>query len=494
MARGKIGRNDPCPCGSGKKFKKCHLDRERQRPLTGEEVRKAWQRTHGKRLCLHPDAGPTVCAGKIVRAHTLRRSADLERIARDGHVYGIKALPFTPPERLVRPRLIGLNEASTFTGFCAYHDNRLFRPLERQPFEASNEQVALLAYRALCRELFAKRAAMEYVPTMREGDRGAPLEFQLRTQTTMGAYEAGAAPGLRDAEIHKSRFDELLRRADYGQIQYLVVRLNETPDVLFTSGYYPDASFAGERVQDLSDLGRTADLMTLSLITRDAGGAAVLAWLDSSPAGQRVAASLDALDDQEIPHAMVRFAYLGENTYSSPPWWEALSDENRTALVRRTFDSVNPFSPARVDRLKDDGLRVVQWTVRDRLVDGRAWRRVPRCSAIEKRHAATAPEACRKQGFVRLIIGVGETGDFEPRSDWWHFVASFGRALYNGSKPGRAQYRGMNERRERVKGRLLNEGQLLSFLAGVLEAAPVVRLRPVAMTPTQNRPDVIATH
>jgi preprotein translocase subunit SecA len=24
----KIGRNDPCPCGSGKKYKKCHLGRE----------------------------------------------------------------------------------------------------------------------------------------------------------------------------------------------------------------------------------------------------------------------------------------------------------------------------------------------------------------------------------------------------------------------------------------------------------------------------------
>ena len=23
-----IGRNDPCPCGSGKKFKKCHMGRE----------------------------------------------------------------------------------------------------------------------------------------------------------------------------------------------------------------------------------------------------------------------------------------------------------------------------------------------------------------------------------------------------------------------------------------------------------------------------------
>jgi hypothetical protein len=26
----KIGRNDPCPCGSGKKFKKCHLGREEE--------------------------------------------------------------------------------------------------------------------------------------------------------------------------------------------------------------------------------------------------------------------------------------------------------------------------------------------------------------------------------------------------------------------------------------------------------------------------------
>lgn len=29
----KIGRNDPCPCGSGKKFKHCHLDKEDQLAL-----------------------------------------------------------------------------------------------------------------------------------------------------------------------------------------------------------------------------------------------------------------------------------------------------------------------------------------------------------------------------------------------------------------------------------------------------------------------------
>ena len=30
-----IGRNDPCPCGSGKKFKKCHLGKEDELPLDG---------------------------------------------------------------------------------------------------------------------------------------------------------------------------------------------------------------------------------------------------------------------------------------------------------------------------------------------------------------------------------------------------------------------------------------------------------------------------
>ena len=31
----KIGRNDPCPCGSGKKFKKCHMGREEELQLDG---------------------------------------------------------------------------------------------------------------------------------------------------------------------------------------------------------------------------------------------------------------------------------------------------------------------------------------------------------------------------------------------------------------------------------------------------------------------------
>lgn len=34
----KVGRNDPCPCGSGNKYKKCCIDKERQNPVVNRKV------------------------------------------------------------------------------------------------------------------------------------------------------------------------------------------------------------------------------------------------------------------------------------------------------------------------------------------------------------------------------------------------------------------------------------------------------------------------
>ena len=34
-AEGKVGRNEPCPCGSGKKFKNCHRKRTKVYPIEG---------------------------------------------------------------------------------------------------------------------------------------------------------------------------------------------------------------------------------------------------------------------------------------------------------------------------------------------------------------------------------------------------------------------------------------------------------------------------
>ncbi len=52
----KIGRNEPCPCGSGKKYKKCCIDREVEKNiLTGEclPIYKCWiTRPEGSRIAV----------------------------------------------------------------------------------------------------------------------------------------------------------------------------------------------------------------------------------------------------------------------------------------------------------------------------------------------------------------------------------------------------------------------------------------------------------
>src|SRR5713226_10117174 len=46
--RKKVGRNDPCPCGSGNKYKKCHIYQPPVEPMSPEFQAKAWALFDGK--------------------------------------------------------------------------------------------------------------------------------------------------------------------------------------------------------------------------------------------------------------------------------------------------------------------------------------------------------------------------------------------------------------------------------------------------------------
>lgn len=123
-----LSRNDPCWCGSGKKFKKCHIDRVQQEPLG-----RATLEEHAKRsakVCCAQSLNDSLCTTRIVKAHTVSKSGCLKQISHNGHVMGTKT-SFSELDRTqgkVLVRKIGINDASTFTGFCSYHDKELFSP------------------------------------------------------------------------------------------------------------------------------------------------------------------------------------------------------------------------------------------------------------------------------------------------------------------------------------------------------------------------------
>ncbi|MBF0128812.1 MAG: hypothetical protein HQL33_02345 [Alphaproteobacteria bacterium] len=104
----------------------------------------------------HKCLDPTMtCTEKPINAHSIQNARVLTLLERRGHVVmPHRKISASGPE--IRFEEVGRNQASTFTGFCATHDNSIFRSLDTQTFDSKNpEHLFLLAYRSVTRELHA---------------------------------------------------------------------------------------------------------------------------------------------------------------------------------------------------------------------------------------------------------------------------------------------------------------------------------------------------
>ncbi len=361
----RVGRNEPCWCGSGEKFKKCHLNRAAMPKRTLQEIIETAQTAYAKKYCLHPDQA--TCNRGIIKAHSVQQHGGLSKIAIKGQVYSFKdnnVGDIAKGNGLAIPKLVIVGKASTFTGFCGLHDDQTFAPIEKHPFISCPEHAFLLGYRHFCTELFTKRAAASLLPTLRQADRGKPLEFQFALQQNVDVFQEGFDQGFKDVEKIKAKYDEALLSKDFSHVQYYIVRFNEVPDLLCCSGYFPAYDFDGVELQSLLVLNKIPDHVNFSIVTTDKGGAAVFSWLGDNNASERLVKSLHKMSDAELPNAIIRhtFEYC-ENSYISPVWWDALNEKTKMALRQRISNAANGLVERKNTCLMDDGHRYVKWTV-----------------------------------------------------------------------------------------------------------------------------------
>ena len=362
------GRNDPCWCGSGKKYKRCHYRRDRKDPPSTQEVVETLKKSLNKRECLHPEA-PKHCEGKIIKAHTIQRNGGLSKIARDGKVYALFTKVRLQETGLVM-KLQGIGQASVFTGFCQYHDNMLFRPIEDQPLETSQRHALLLTFRAISRELYAKERAYELIPYNKSMDRGKDLLTQYAIQENQSLYGLGVETGLRDLRHYKALLDNAILTENCSNVYYYAIILDRIPDAMCSGAISPECDFQGNVLQDLMKLDSILDSMAFSLLATDKGGIAYFAWITEGVKNRQFIASLHSLSDDEVVHAILRFTFeYFENTYISPVWWEELPERTQRKLIERFEASFNVFRSRENECLKDDGIRAVSWKVIDRITN-----------------------------------------------------------------------------------------------------------------------------
>ena len=100
------------------------------------------------------------CYQDSIRAHSIQNGQILERLVCNNHVVMPVPKPNLNTGAKIEFKLVGRNQATTFTGLCGHHDSELFLPIDTNKFDIKNEeQKFLIAYRSVLRELHSRTKA-----------------------------------------------------------------------------------------------------------------------------------------------------------------------------------------------------------------------------------------------------------------------------------------------------------------------------------------------
>ncbi len=362
-----LGRNELCWCGSGIKYKKCHLRRNFDERPTIQDGKRLLKKLFGKKYCIHPESNRGKCKGNIVKAHTIQRSGGLSKIARKNHVYQI--FPKNNyVEKLVNyePRLIGIKTASTFTGFCNYHDTITFKDIENKPFNSNDKQIFLLAYRALCKEVFLKKSHLDFLKSMKTQDKGLPEVNQIQFQESIKLMIYGCTLGVKTMENQKRKYDDILINENYSKMNYFIINIDSTPEFLCSGTVIPEIDFSGNMYQQLGNANIDQEILTLSIIPTNSRGVIVFATQDNGIITKNIFKSLDMLPTDQLPDAILRYVFeYFENVYFSPTWWVGLSDDHKNSILKRASAVTRPDSEHSKTCLLPDGFSYLNWNVKD---------------------------------------------------------------------------------------------------------------------------------
>ena len=319
----KIGRNDPCWCGSGLKYKKCHLLREKEKPLPLPAI---WDKTNRERalkVCLHPQASEETC-GKVISSHTLQRARVLKAISEDNHVHSFYPPKFRDDGDPTLHRR-GLREASTFNAFCDRHDGKAFEALEKEEFSGSKEQIFLVAYRAICWELYQKRQELQVTPGMRDNlERGVERTEQQEIRHASRVRMAALMRGAQDFASIKEKMDRSFQARDYTGYSTLEIVMNGGLSIASTGAISPNYSIGGKKLQLLEDMSTDVQLLAFGTDVSERGASIVFLCLSDDEAPKKYIGEVSCLHREFLPQFLCQFFFVHcENTYFSPAWWSS---------------------------------------------------------------------------------------------------------------------------------------------------------------------------
>lgn len=260
----KILKKEKCPCGSNKLYRDCCYQRvDEEIDITHKkkvllDIAKDLD-AHKMKACLYPIKNE--CKMPIKSAHMIQNHGVLSQISYKRHVLGFPTSKTEPLEILAQDKekiyvqrkleKIGVNEATTHTCFCNYHDSKIFRPIESNPngFQSNDrEQLFLFAYKAFASEYYRSKVSMNLIRSM---FKRMPQKLKRYPVLFVPAYRE-AQKKDREMEFYKKQFDNIIINKSYSEIYTEIIEIPFKIEFASVDCISPTFDISGKRVKQIS--------------------------------------------------------------------------------------------------------------------------------------------------------------------------------------------------------------------------------------------------
>ncbi len=337
-------RNAPCWCGSGKKFKNCHRDRDIQPKGNPWDAVNTNRKAFSQKKCCARDVGLGECDGGIIKAHTVSRGPNLTKIAKGGHVlhYAASISDMNKNGGKLSVKKIGINDASVFYGFCSKHDRELFSCIENEAFTGRPDQCLAVAYRTMSRELYGKDAGAHLRETLREADKGMKSFNQIMLQKILDEIDTGNEAARRELKATHDALTTALVDARPDILSSVVFKFAKPLPFMFAGAWSPFTDLNGGELQK----GYVDELLEQIFVSSFAGDTSAMicvSWRNISDApGHVIANQLLALPDDQRASACLQLVMKHvENVFFNPDWFQALGDKQKVRLNQLASDGID---------------------------------------------------------------------------------------------------------------------------------------------------------
>lgn len=282
------------------------------------------------------------CSKKPIKAHSIQKNKILKHISINGKVISgdIQKTLFTQEFEEV-----GINSASTFFGFCNYHDTSIFSEIENQDYIESQEQNFLYAYRACALEYVKKiEASCLYKAALKRFKNG-PQEIKLKKMSR------GADLGLGDlTKILVDFSNELIKQRDirnYNIIYTQRFTLQYEALMAVNSFFYIQYDFEGNLINDLSNPSKIPAPIFLNIFPQNGKTIILFSCLSKDQNIYRnILSNLDNISNSRIEYFFSNLIINHcENLFMSPLKYKMISKKMRILFVKKFMKTIREKYP-----------------------------------------------------------------------------------------------------------------------------------------------------